>query len=710
MTKIKNTKKGMAKKTLSISLAVAMLATSNVPVWAAEFTDGTDAAFTSEAPAEVVDEAPVVEEVVEAPVAEVAADYKLDTNMELASGTWNDTVKLVKKEGVTDAAKFEISKNGVPVALDQISYEVYYNDDMVTGNGSISKVSDSMQLMSAAPGLDAYKGGKKVTVKFYVTGEKEEAAIFETTLKAVNLTDAVITYNKKGQDYNGKSQRPAAGDLSVTLNGANVSSDAYVVKFADDEEAKNYKENGYQFAVEGVEEKGYVGTSKYTGKFVIDRISANKDNLSVVLSGEATYNGKNTKPTVVVTDKLSGATIPSELYEVKLDSHNIGEYTSDKATITMKESAKVGSDTESTYNNFKAEDVAKECVTGSFKINVLDLSKLGDKYTVEVKAQETGNVGTLNWDQIILTDKATGKVVRAEDILPTNELSAVITNNATAGKGRLTIKATNVQNQNIINEYVTDVTVSKNVMTEDDVALPKGTKITSSSTPLSKRTPLSDSTLKKEIQNALNATVYTGSALEPLKSVFESIVWVNDAPNGEDMKFVLGKDYTLTYTENKDSEAVSGKKATVTLKFQGDYVGTVSYDFSIQQAEAFVTGANIAYTPGQNSYDANVKVVTKSGTTETAVPTTEYVVKTTKKARMIGDVALADVVFTNPNYKINGSTNVNADKCAYIKNIQSELVGKSLEAESVTAVIEGTYTYTGKEITPTIVVKDGDTT
>ena len=56
MTKIKNTKKGMAKKTLSMSLVVAMLATSNVPVWAAEFSDGTDAtAFTSEAEAPVVD-------------------------------------------------------------------------------------------------------------------------------------------------------------------------------------------------------------------------------------------------------------------------------------------------------------------------------------------------------------------------------------------------------------------------------------------------------------------------------------------------------------------------------------------------------------------------------------------------------------------------------------------------------------------------------
>ena len=51
MTKIKNTKKGMAKKTLSMSLVVAMLATSNVPVWAAEFSDGSDTAVATEAPA-----------------------------------------------------------------------------------------------------------------------------------------------------------------------------------------------------------------------------------------------------------------------------------------------------------------------------------------------------------------------------------------------------------------------------------------------------------------------------------------------------------------------------------------------------------------------------------------------------------------------------------------------------------------------------------
>ena len=67
MTKIKNTKKGMAKKTLSMSLVVAMLATSNVPVWAAEFSDGSEPSVTTETPvaetfSDDAAEAPVVED------------------------------------------------------------------------------------------------------------------------------------------------------------------------------------------------------------------------------------------------------------------------------------------------------------------------------------------------------------------------------------------------------------------------------------------------------------------------------------------------------------------------------------------------------------------------------------------------------------------------------------------------------------------------
>ena len=120
---------------------------------------------------------------------------------------------------------------------------------------------------------------------------------------------------------------------------------------------------------------------------------------------------------------------------------------------------------------------------------------------------------------------------------------------------------------------------------------------------------MSDTTLDKNIKDALNASVYTGSALEPLKAVFENIVWSGSTPSGTDMKFTLGKDYTITYTNNTDSDVVKGankdasKKATVTLQFMGDYVGSVSYTFDIAQATAYVSGEKISYTAGKNSYD-----------------------------------------------------------------------------------------------------------
>ena len=89
MTKIKNTKKGMAKKTLSMSLVVAMLATSNVPVWAAEFSDGTDTPISTEAPAAEA----FSDDAAEAPVVE-------DGTVENATATANKLAPLVMDEKV----------------------------------------------------------------------------------------------------------------------------------------------------------------------------------------------------------------------------------------------------------------------------------------------------------------------------------------------------------------------------------------------------------------------------------------------------------------------------------------------------------------------------------------------------------------------------------------------------------------------------------
>ncbi|MFR7395560.1 MAG: hypothetical protein ACLUTA_10120 [Blautia wexlerae] len=89
MTKIKNTKKGMAKKTLSMSLVVAMLATSNVPVWAAEFSDGSDASVATEADAFTADqtEAPAVEDAIEdTSAASIVTDGDITTDLKVKVG------------------------------------------------------------------------------------------------------------------------------------------------------------------------------------------------------------------------------------------------------------------------------------------------------------------------------------------------------------------------------------------------------------------------------------------------------------------------------------------------------------------------------------------------------------------------------------------------------------------------------------------------
>ena len=85
MTQNKN-KKGIAKKALSISLVAAMLATSNVPVWASGFT-----AENFDAEAQVQAEGFEVEETTPAAENEVVADF--DDSVSTQADAWNQGYK-----------------------------------------------------------------------------------------------------------------------------------------------------------------------------------------------------------------------------------------------------------------------------------------------------------------------------------------------------------------------------------------------------------------------------------------------------------------------------------------------------------------------------------------------------------------------------------------------------------------------------------------
>ena len=178
MTKIKNTKKGMAKKTLSMSLVVAMLATSNVPVWASEFSAGEDVTeFSSEAEAPVVD-VPVVDNgedvadnatVASAPTTVTAAKWKINgtsyTTLPSDAGTVNYEVTL---------------DNSIEAGRDiKVEFKDFSTDEVLS---TITTGTAGKNVAVAAFSLDKTFAGKTVyTVVSYKTADGGYAALTNST-------------------------------------------------------------------------------------------------------------------------------------------------------------------------------------------------------------------------------------------------------------------------------------------------------------------------------------------------------------------------------------------------------------------------------------------------------------------------------------------------------------------------------------------------
>ena len=246
MTKIKNTKKGMAKKTLSMSLVVAMLATSNVPVWAAEFSDGTDAAVTSEAEVPVVTdtatdefsdsetETPVVEDTAEADVATI--DTAADVNLE------NYTVEGLKIKSTTGDWKWgnqvtvegTIKKDGVNVPNLQYTWladdrEATEDTESATGTNYSGNLGD----ITYTPSIDDFQ--KTLSLRIYKLGTNGSVIFSKTitgkTVEAKDISNQfndALTYGKKAAayptevTYNGDEQKPTPSNTyNVTVDSVN---------------------------------------------------------------------------------------------------------------------------------------------------------------------------------------------------------------------------------------------------------------------------------------------------------------------------------------------------------------------------------------------------------------------------------------------------------------------------------------------------------
>lgn len=107
--------------------------------------------------------------------------------------------------------------------------------------------------------------------------------------------------------------------------------------------------------------------------------------------------------------------------------------------------------------------------------------------------------------------------------------------------------------------------------------------------------------------------IYTGSALKPKVQVFDGTVAPDGSLAGQEQEEVLalveGRDYTLSYKNNKNVNAEGAARPTITVKGKGNYTGTqyvyfdilpkalTDHDIEAQDITAAYTGRTIKSAP-----------------------------------------------------------------------------------------------------------------
>ena len=342
MTKIKNTKKGMAKKTLSMSLVVAMLATSNVPVWAAEFSDGTEAAFTSEAEAPVVEEettAPV-EEAVDAPVAQAENSQYTVEFKDLASQIqWGkDATVKIKIADATDGTNVT-SNMKVRYLLNGVQ------DDSYGGTIALSNYSKDADGYVSFPIKFAKEDtGKKFQLQVF----EGDAATMTWSATSSEFTVAkreisgTATFVDGSVRYTGSQITTAPTVKSQTLTGVEGSD---TVKFGNwvitgDDTVNAYDISGkYLTATAEVVSDYYTGS--ISGTFRIWRKSVtNADEAATADLSSYTYEYTGSDITVpakniTVTDKTTKQVVKDAASDLTIDGSVVRKNENVKVDVDM---------------------------------------------------------------------------------------------------------------------------------------------------------------------------------------------------------------------------------------------------------------------------------------------------------------------------------------------------------------------------------------
>ena len=745
MTKLKNTKKGMAKKALSISLVAAMLATSNVPVWAAEFTDGTDAVVEAPVVEEAVDtfsaeaEAPVVEEEVQEPVALQAneskysfADVKYDTDFD-----WGRTKSPFTEGAIKD-------EKGNPVAEGTLHYAWQLDGMDITGWSN-----DAANLLTTKLPVEFNKIssiGSKLSVRFY---EKDKADVTVAVIDLGTVQAKDIATVVKNLDFGSKQGFAYTGDpdeiKKTPVNFTETASDAnFTVNDFDWNFNAPKGPNVGTVYVEGIlkseiaEKTGYAGSVK--GSYEIVKATDStvtsewfKTDITITDKADVEYVNLSDAPLSKdrVTVKIKGTETVLPVKSVAVNATELGDKT---VSVTLDKDAlnKTG--------NFNLTNDPTFTSEATVKIVARDLSKGTAKVTKSFSSNYIQNSHTdfMNdlKNKLVLTG-ADGRLVTPAQLggKVTIELVGSAKDYIAPKKYENAIKISAVSNQKEVNGTVfADLIVSTSAFSDDAnfVGTEKVKTYTSASAALKG--------VKQE---------YTGKEVTFTNKQLG--YYFNDGKNNKQDLSIF--DITYDNNINASTSVTDIASITVTGKAGSSYEGcfTTVY-FAIKPANVTATGdsktttvttavkdavkgveINPSYTKAEEYKSAiGLAIKAKNGATPAAsfdlADGTDYTCEysfvdkngagldeyvddnaTGNQVKVVATVKNKNFAVTALNETtLPNGVKVSADATKKTVTLLVPIVDKTIAGATI-ELEKDSYTFTGEVIKPVITVKDGDT-
>ena len=651
MTKIKNTKKGMAKKTLSMSLVVAMLATSNVPVWAAEFSDGTDAAFTSEV------EAPVVEDnTADATEAQTAGDawtVKLDKDLPTSVAWGNtDTVTGTIKQAGVDAT----SVSGLKYTWKDVA------TGLATDAGTDLTVGTDGKFTISLPTAKECVGNSYALFMWDNNGDWKYTSS-AVSVVAKNIKDVVGATVKLKADakteYTGKEVKAA---VDVTMPSDFETTGKYSVDYTGAPDLIN-KGSKVTVTVTVTDSKLYTGS--VTTEYTIGQKTATAEDFKLTyINNSYEYTGSAIAPAKadIRVQDVNGKTIDGAVKSVTptTTATEVGSYEANAEVDLSK------------FENYSGSLTAK--VDGKYNVVARDLSKC--TVTVKAKSASVDNKAVTVTPSDLTIKDAKGNVLTLD-----KDITVTVPSNAVAS-GTYTVT-------------IGPKSGTKNVTGSTTAALTLYAKDIND---------VVDSTCLDTVATAeLNKTAYyTGSQITKDASKFVGHILKKDTKNTAKPEYLDKNQYSVEFDTN-----VNAGTGYVLIVGKNTYAGSVAkIPFTIQKATIAANDikvANVEYKEGDGKdYKPAVTITAKTADKKswTLKEGTDYTVKyALADTNDIGKTVKATITFSD-NVKKNYDLPTTVD-------YYGTIVGKTLTSANI-KMEKTSYDYTGKAIVPEYKVYDGD--